>query len=129
MNRLFSGKLRSIISHTWQMFPLGLLFGLGFDTASEIGLLGLSAGASVGNLPVQAGLSLPILFAAGISVMDTTDGVLMIKAYEWAYTNPTRKIFYNLTTTSVSITVAFVVGTIELLQMSVGLPRTSRTLL
>jgi high-affinity nickel-transport protein len=121
INRLFGGRLRNVINHSWQMYPLGLLFGLGFDTASEVGLLGMTAGASAGNLPVAAALSLPILFAAGMSLMDTTDGVLMAKAYNWAFINPLRKIFYNLATTALSIAVAFLIGTVELLQVMIGL--------
>jgi nickel/cobalt transporter (NiCoT) family protein len=121
INRLFGGRLRNVINHSWQMYPLGLLFGLGFDTASEVGLLGMTAGASAGNLPVAAALSLPILFAAGMSLMDTTDGVLMVKAYNWAFINPLRKIFYNLATTALSIAVAFLIGTVELLQVMIGL--------
>ena len=120
MNRLFGGRLQRIISHSWQMYPIGVLFGLGFDTASEVGLLAMTAGASAGNLPVAAVLSLPILFAAGMSAMDTTDGVLMSKAYNWAFVNPLRKIFYNLTITSLSIAVALVIGTTELLQVVIG---------
>jgi high-affinity nickel-transport protein len=92
------------------MFPVGVLFGLGFDTASEVGLLAMTAGASAGNLPVAAVLSLPILFAAGMTVMDTTDGVLMSKAYNWAFVNPLRKIFYNISITSLSIAVALIIG-------------------
>ena len=94
------------MNHSWQMYPLGLLFGLGFDTASEVGLLAMTAGASAGNLPMPAVLCLPILFAAGMTVMDTTDGVLMSKAYNWAFLNPLRKIFYNITTTGLSVAVA-----------------------
>jgi high-affinity nickel-transport protein len=120
INRLFGGRLQRVISHSWQLYPLGLLFGLGFDTASEVGLLGMTAGASVGNLPVAAALSLPILFAAGMSLLDTTDGVLMVKAYNWAFVNPLRKIFYNLTTTALSIAVALLIGTVELLQVLIG---------
>lgn len=101
------------------MFPLGMLFGLGFDTASEVGLLAMTAGASTGDLPVAAVLSLPILFAAGMSALDTTDGVLMVKAYHWAFVNPLRKIFYNVTITSLSIVVALAIGTIELLQVGI----------
>ena len=119
INRLFGGRLQKIINHSWQMYPLGLLFGLGFDTATEVGLLAMTAGASMGNLPVPAVLSLPILFAAGMSLMDTTDGVLMVKAYNWAFVNPLRKIFYNLTMTTLSIAVALVIGSIELLQVMV----------
>jgi len=121
INRLFGGRLTRMIGHSWQMYPLGLLFGLGFDTASEIGLLAITAGAAAGNLPLPAILALPILFAAGMSVMDTTDGVLMVKAYNWAFVNPLRKIFYNLTTTSLSIAVALLIGTIELLQVFIDL--------
>jgi high-affinity nickel-transport protein len=121
LNRLFGGRLQKVMNHSWQMYPLGLLFGLGFDTASEVGLLAMTAGATVGNLPVPAILSLPILFAAGMTVMDTTDGVLMSKAYNWAFLNPLRKIFYNITTTSLSIIVALVIGTIELTQVFIHL--------
>jgi nickel/cobalt transporter (NiCoT) family protein len=117
VNRLFGGRVQKLLNHSWQMYPLGLLFGLGFDTASEVGLLAMTAGASAGNLPIAAVLALPILFAAGMSLMDTTDGVLMSKAYNWAFLNPLRKIFYNITTTSLSIVVALVIGTIELLQV------------
>jgi high-affinity nickel-transport protein len=121
LNRLFGGRLQNLINHGWQMYPLGLLFGLGFDTASEVGLLAMTAGASAGNMPVPAVLSLPILFAAGMTVMDTTDGILMSKAYNWAFVNPLRKIFYNITTTGLSIAVALGVGTIELLQVLIGM--------
>ena len=121
LNRLFGGRLQKLMNHSWQMYPLGLLFGLGFDTASEVGLLAMTAGASAGNLPVPAVLCLPVLFAAGMTVMDTTDGVLMSKAYNWAFLNPLRKIFYNLTTTGLSVAVALLIGTIELLQVLIGM--------
>jgi high-affinity nickel-transport protein len=121
LNRLFGGRLQKLMNHSWQMYPLGLLFGLGFDTASEVGLLAMTAGASAGDLPLPAVLSLPVLFAAGMTVMDTTDGVLMCKAYDWAFLNPLRKIFYNMTTTGLSVAVALVIGTIELLQVIIGL--------
>jgi high-affinity nickel-transport protein len=121
LNRLFGGRLQKMLDHSWQLYPLGLLFGLGFDTASEVGLLAMTAGASAGNLPVPAVLCLPILFAAGMTLMDTTDGVLMSKAYNWAFVNPLRKIFYNLTTTAISIVVALVIGTIELMQVLIGM--------
>lgn len=121
LNRLFGGRLQKVIQHSWQMYPLGLLFGLGFDTASEIGLLAMTAGAATGNLPIGAVLSLPILFTAGMSLMDTTDGVLMVKAYNWAFVNPLRKIFYNLTTTSLSIAVALVIGSIQLMKVLIEL--------
>jgi high-affinity nickel-transport protein len=121
INRLFGGRLQKLLNHSWQMYPLGLLFGLGFDTASEVGLLAMTAGASAGNLPLPAVLSLPLLFAAGMSLMDTSDGVLMSKAYNWAFLNPLRKIFYNIATTSLSVTVALVIGTIELLQVLISM--------
>ena len=120
LHRLFGRRLRGVLSHSWQMFPIGLLFGLGFDTASEVALLAMMAGASVGALPVSAVLCLPILFAAGMSLMDTTDGVLMVKAYRWAFMNPLRKIFYNLATTGLSMVVAFAIGSLELLQVLIG---------
>jgi len=120
MNRLFGGRLQKVINHSWQMYPLGLLFGLGFDTASEVGLLAITAGASAGNLPLPAVLSLPVLFAAGMTMMDTTDGVLMVKAYNWAFLNPLRKIYYNITTTGLSVAVALIIGTIELLQVMIN---------
>jgi len=121
LNRLFGGRLQKMLDHSWQLYPLGLLFGLGFDTASEVGLLAMTAGASAGDLPVPAILCLPLLFAAGMTLMDTTDGVLMSKAYNWAFVNPLRKIFYNLTTTAISIVVALLIGTVELLQVVIGM--------
>ena len=117
INRILGGRLQGFIKSSWQMYPVGFLFGLGFDTASEVGLLAMTAGASAGNLPVPAILSLPILFAAGMSLMDTSDGVLMCKAYNWAFINPLRKIFYNITTTGLSIAVALIIGSIELIQV------------
>jgi nickel/cobalt transporter (NiCoT) family protein len=120
LNRLFGGRLQKLMNHSWQMYPLGLLFGLGFDTASEVGLLAMTAGASAGDLPIPAVLCLPVLFAAGMTVMDTTDGVLMSKAYNWAFINPLRKIFYNITTTGLSVAVALVIGTIEILQVLIS---------
>jgi high-affinity nickel-transport protein len=119
LNRLLGGRLQKALNHSWQMYPLGLLFGLGFDTATEVGLLAMTAGASAGNLPLPAVLCLPILFAAGMTLMDTSDGVLMVKAYNWAFVNPLRKIFYNLTTTSVSVVAALAIGTIELAQVAI----------
>jgi high-affinity nickel-transport protein len=120
MNRLFKGRYNKFINHSWQMYPVGLLFGLGFDTATEVGFLAVSATAAtaaVGSgvtLPPLAIIALPIIFAAGMSMMDTVDGIFMSKAYSWAFTNPLRKVFYNISTTGLSIFVAFVVGTIEL---------------
>lgn len=119
INRLLGDRLQKTIRHSWQMYPVGLLFGLGFDTASEVGLLAMAATASASNLPVPAVLSLPILFAAGMTIMDTTDGVLMTQAYEWAFVNPVRKLFYNITITSLSVVVALLIGSVELLQVLV----------
>ena len=119
MNRIFKGRYNTVINHSGQMYPVGVLFGLGFDTATEVGFLGLSATAAVGvsnsgtSLPPLAILSLPLLFAAGMSLMDTFDGVFMSKAYGWAFVTPIRKIYYNITTTGLSIFVAFVIGSIE----------------
>ncbi|WP_406327238.1 hypothetical protein [Streptomyces sp. NBC_00203] len=97
---------------------MGLLFGLGFDTATQVGALGLAAGSAAdGTLPPLAIIALPLIFAAGMSLMDTTDGVFMAKAYEWSFSNPVRKIYYNLTMTGLSIFVAFVVGTVELVSL------------
>jgi len=123
LNRVFGGRLQELMSHSWQMYPLGLLFGLGFDTASEVGLLALTAGAAAGDLPAPAVLCLPLLFAAGMTVMDTTDGVLMAKAYDWAFLNPLRKIFYNVTTTGLSVAVALLIGSVELFQVLIGILR------
>ena len=120
LNRLLGGWLQRVICHSWQLYPLGLLFGLGFDTASEMGLLATTAGATATGTPVAAVLSLPILFAAGMSVMDTTDGVLMTKVYSWAFVNPLRKLFYNIAITSLSIAVALLIGTIEWLQVLIN---------
>jgi len=120
LNRIVGGRLRKFVGESWHLYPIGLLFGLGFDTASEIGLLTMTAGAAAGDLPVAAVLAMPLLFAAGMSAMDTTDGVVMVKAYNWAFVNPLRKIFYNLTITSLSIAVALLIGTVELLQVLVN---------
>ncbi len=117
VNRMLGGRAQKLINHSWQMYPLGLLFGLGFDTASQVGLLALAGGAVSGKASFLAIMSLPILFAAGMSLVDTTDGALMTKAYDWAFTSPLRKLWYNLTTTGLSVAVALVVGTIELLQV------------
>jgi high-affinity nickel-transport protein len=117
MNRFFLGKLARRIRSSWQMYPLGVLFGLGFDTATEVGLLAISAGAASKQVPFLAVLSLPLLFAAGMSLMDTADGAFMSQAYGWAFSNPIRKVYYNITVTSLSVTVALLIGTIELLQV------------
>jgi nickel/cobalt transporter (NiCoT) family protein len=113
MNRLL-GKRVNKVREPWQMYPLGVLFGLGFDTATEIALLVLAAGAGAAGLPFYAILCLPILFAAGMSLLDTIDGSFMNFAYEWAFSKPVRKVYYNITITGLSIAVALFIGTIEL---------------
>jgi nickel/cobalt transporter (NiCoT) family protein len=113
MNRLF-GRFTKTISKPWQMYPIGVLFGLGFDTATEVALLFLAAGAAGAGLPFYAILCLPILFAAGMSLLDTIDGSFMNFAYGWAFSKPVRKVFYNMTITGLSVAVALVIGTIEL---------------
>jgi nickel/cobalt transporter (NiCoT) family protein len=115
MSRLF-GRLFRVIRHSWQMYPIGFLFGLGFDTASEVAILAISAGAAAKGLPFVAVIALPLIFAAGMSLMDTADGAFMAKAYSWAFTSPIRKVFYNLTMTSLSVFVALFIGGIELMQ-------------
>jgi high-affinity nickel-transport protein len=119
LQRLFGGRAQRTIGHSWQMYPLGLLFGLGFDTASEVGLLAITAIAAAGDIPVLAVLSLPLLFAAGMTAMDTTDGVLMTKAYDWAFVNPLRKLFYNLTITGVSVLIGLSIGALQLVQVAI----------
>jgi high-affinity nickel-transport protein len=114
LGRLLGGLSRRV-DVPWKMYPIGVLFGLGFDTASEVSLLVLSGTAVAGGLPFYAVLSLPILFAAGMTLFDTADGWFMNFAYDWAFSNPVRKVFYNLTITSLSVFVAFFIGTIELL--------------
>ncbi|MEO8691065.1 MAG: HoxN/HupN/NixA family nickel/cobalt transporter [Solirubrobacteraceae bacterium] len=114
MNR-FYGRATRAIRTPWQMYPLGLLFGLGFDTATEVGLLVLAGGAAASGLPFYAIICLPILFAAGMSLFDTIDGAFMSFAYGWAFSKPIRKIFYNLTVTGLSVAVALGIGSIELL--------------
>jgi high-affinity nickel-transport protein len=99
------------------MYPVGFLFGLGFDTATEVGLLALAAGVATHHVPFLAIVSLPLLFTAGMSLMDTVDGAFMSHAYGWAFSNPVRKVYYNITVTSLSVFVAIVVGTIELYQV------------
>ncbi|HEX3661889.1 MAG TPA: HoxN/HupN/NixA family nickel/cobalt transporter, partial [Acidobacteriaceae bacterium] len=110
----------AMIRRSWHMYPLGFLFGLGFDTATEIGLLGLSAAEASRGLSLWSILVFPVLFAAGMSLIDTTDNILMLGAYGWAYIKPIRKLYYNLTITSVSVVVAFVVGGVEALGLLGG---------
>jgi high-affinity nickel-transport protein len=113
MNR-FLGKLTKGVRKPWHIYPVGVLFGLGFDTATEVGLLVIAGGAAAFNLPFYSILVLPILFAAGMCLMDTIDGVFMVAAYGWAFMKPVRKVFYNITITSLSVAVALIIGTIEL---------------
>ena len=112
--RLFRPLFR-LISAPWQMIPLGFLFGLGFDTATEVSLLGMSASQAARGVSTWSILVFPALFAAGMTLVDTTDGVLMLGAYEWAYVRPLRRIYYNLTITLVSVVIAVLVGGIEIL--------------
>jgi high-affinity nickel-transport protein len=105
MNRFF-GRLTRGIAKPWHMYPIGLLFGLGFDTASEVALLVLAAGAAGAGLPFYAILCLPVLFAAGMSLLDTIDGSFMNVAYGWAFSNPVRKVLYNIVITGLSVVVA-----------------------
>jgi nickel/cobalt transporter (NiCoT) family protein len=115
--RILGGRLQNLISHSWQMYPVGMLFGLGFDTASEIALLAIAAGAASQAVPVPAVISLALLFASSMSLMDTADGIFMVKAYGWAFSSPSSKIYYNLTITSLSVVIALLIGSIELLQV------------
>jgi nickel/cobalt transporter (NiCoT) family protein len=114
LSRLFR-PMFAIIRRSWHMYPLGVLFGLGFDTATEIGLLGISAAEASKGLPIWSILAFPALFAAGMSLVDTTDNILMLGAYGWAFIKPVRKLYYNMTITFVSVIVALVVGGIEAL--------------
>ncbi|MFI1533720.1 Nickel transporter NicT [Streptomyces anandii] len=113
MNRLL-GRLTRSVTRPGQMYPLGFLFGLGFDTATEVTLMVMAGSGAAAGLPWYAVLCLPLLFAAGMSLFDTLDGTFMNFAYQWAFSNPVRKVFYNLTITGLSIAVAFLIGTIEL---------------
>ncbi|XVV13976.1 HoxN/HupN/NixA family nickel/cobalt transporter [Actinoplanes sp. CA-131856] len=114
MNRFLGGLTKSV-RKPWHIYPIGVLFGLGFDTATEVGLLVLAGGAAAFNLPFYSILVLPILFAAAMCLMDTIDGVFMNAAYGWAFAKPVRKVFYNITITSISVAVALIIGTIELI--------------
>ena len=106
-----------MLAHPWQMYPVGLLFGLGFDTATEVAILGISAAAAAKGLSMQAMAVFPVLFTAGMTLVDTTDGILMTGAYGWAFVKPVRKLYYNLTITFVSVVVAFFIGGIEAISL------------
>ncbi|ESZ99920.1 high-affinity nickel permease [Frankia casuarinae] len=114
MNRVL-GRFTRAVTRPWQMYPLGVLFGLGFDTATEVALLLLAAGAAGAGLPWYTVLVLPILFAAGMSLLDTIDGSFMNFAYAWAFSQPVRKLYYNITITGLSVAIAFLIGSVELL--------------
>jgi len=117
MNRFFR-PLYKVINKPWQIFPVGVLFGLGFDTASEVALIAISVGIGVStSIPLYYILVLPLLFTCGMVTVDTADGVAMRLAYGWAFLNPIRKIYYNLTVTVISVLVAWAIGTVELLQV------------
>jgi high-affinity nickel-transport protein len=116
LNRLYR-RATAAVTKSWHMYPLGMLFGLGFDTATEIALLATAGTAAAGGLPFYAILCLPILFAAGMSLLDTIDGAFMSFAYGWAFAKPVRKVFYNITITALSVGVALIIGTIELLSV------------
>jgi high-affinity nickel-transport protein len=116
LNRIY-GRATRAIRKPWQMYPLGCLFGLGFDTATEVALLVLAGGAAASGMPLYAIVCLPILFAAGMSLLDTIDGAFMSFAYGWAFAKPVRKVFYNLAVTGLSVAVALVIGGIELLSV------------
>jgi high-affinity nickel-transport protein len=119
MNR-FYGRAARAVRRPWHMYPLGMLFGLGFDTATEVSLLVLAGAGAASGLPFYAILCLPILFAAGMSLFDTIDGAFMNFAYGWAFSKPVRKVFYNLTVTGLSVAVALGIGMIELLSVLAG---------
>ncbi len=119
VNRLL-GRVTKSITKSWQAYPVGLLFGLGFDTATEIALLVLASTSAASGLPWYAILCLPVLFAAGMCLLDTVDGTFMNFAYGWAFSNPVRKVYYNITITSLSVAVALLIGSVELLGLFAG---------
>jgi len=114
LGRIFRNLFR-LIEHSWQMYPVGFLFGLGFDTATEVGLLGISAAEAAKGLSIWSILVFPALFTAGMALVDSTDSILMLGAYGWAFVKPIRKLYYNMTITFVSVLVALLVGGIEVL--------------
>ena len=116
MNRIL-GRLTRTITRPGQMYPVGILFGLGFDTATEVALLVLAGTGAASGLPWYAIMVLPLLFACGMSLLDCLDGLFMGVAYDWAFLNPVRKVYYNISITGLSVAVAFLVGTIELVSV------------
>lgn len=117
LNRILRPVTRAV-REPWHMYPIGFLFGLGFDTATEVGLLALAGGSAVLELPFYAVLVLPVLFAAGMSLVDTVDGATTSAAYDWAFARPIRRVYYSLAVTSVSVLLALAIGTIELLDVA-----------
>ena len=113
LNRIL-GRVNKLVRRPWQMYPVGFLFGLGFDTVTEIGLLVIAGGAVASGLPWWAVLTLPVLFTAGMALLDTIDGAFMQVAYGWAFSRPVRKIYYNITVTALSVAVALIIGVVEL---------------
>jgi high-affinity nickel-transport protein len=116
LNRIL-GKVTRAVTKSWHMYPVGLLFGLGFDTVTEVGLLVIAGGAAAFALPWYAILTLPILFAAGMSLLDTIDGCFMNFAYGWAFSKPVRKVYYNIAITGLSVAVALIIGSIEIISI------------
>ncbi|WP_136607998.1 HoxN/HupN/NixA family nickel/cobalt transporter [Paenibacillus dokdonensis] len=114
----YLGSLFNVVTKSWHIYPIGFLFGLGFDTATEISLLTMSAGAANNNFPVLGIIALPLLFAAGMSLFDTLDGLMMTKSYAWANDRPVRKVYYNLIVTAISVVAALAVGIVELAQIT-----------
>ncbi len=114
--RIFKPLLKTV-GNSWNMYPIGILFGLGFDTASEVGLLAISGATAASGMPIWYILLLPLLFTAGMALVDTCDGVLMLGAYGWAYVKPVRKLYYNLNITLVSVVVALLIGGLEAVQV------------
>lgn len=115
--RLFRPLFR-LVTRSWHMLLLGFLFGLGFDTATEIAMFGISAAQAAKGIPIAAILVFPLLFAAGMSLIDTTDGVMMLGAYDWAFVKPMRKLYYNMSITLVSVVVAVLIGGVEALGLA-----------
>jgi nickel/cobalt transporter (NiCoT) family protein len=117
MNRFFH-RLFKVVNEPWQIYPIGVLFGLGFDTATEVALIAISVGVGVSaSVPLYYILVLPLMFTCGMVLIDTTDGVVMRMAYGWAFLNPLRKVYYNLTVTIISVMVAWMIGSVEVLQV------------
>lgn len=114
LSRLFRPMFK-LVTKGWHMFPLGILFGLSFDTATEVSMFGVAAAQATKGVPIESILVFPVLFAAGMSLVDTSDGILMLKAYDWAFVKPMRKLFYNMSITLVSIIIALFIGGVEAL--------------